>query len=90
MEATTPSASVRRVPTGRGDPNPTGVFVVTAPDEPDVVVRLTPGTAKRWRCGACQYRSATTDCPHTFAVGIYLAETELGLTRLPDLEAAHA
>lgn len=63
---------------------PTGVFVVTDGDD-DAVVRLTPARAGRWRCSACQIRSASTDCLHIFAVAIHLAETELGLTLREDI-----
>lgn len=71
------------------DERPTAMFVVTNDDGSEVVVRFTPGTGHRWRCGCPAGRSQSVSCLHTFSVAIHLAETELGLTRIPELELAH-
>ena len=68
---------VHRVPTtSRSRGRPAGLFIVTEPDRTEVVVRFCPSTANApplWRCTGCDTRSRTTDCLHTFSVGIHLA-----------------
>jgi hypothetical protein len=59
-------------------------FVTVEDADGEVRVRWRFGRAQGWRCDACG-PMATTDCRHTFAAGLLLAEELLGLTRNPEL-----
>lgn len=62
----------------------TEIFVRVDDPAGPVRVRWRLGRAQPWRCDACG-AMATTDCRHTFAAGLLLAEELLGLSRLPEL-----
>ncbi|WP_395691517.1 hypothetical protein [Nocardioides sp.] len=55
------------------------LVLVTDPDVGCIAVRWCPERPARWRCKACGPMD-TTDCLHTFAAGVRLAEHLFGLT----------
>lgn len=61
------------------------LVIVTDPDVGPVNVRWSLGRAQAWRCRECGPMSHT-DCLHTFAAAVLLAEHLLGLTRSPELQ----
>jgi len=52
----------------------------------DVLVRYRLGHP--WRCEACGPQVYANGCHHVFAAALVLAQTYLGLDRLPELEPA--
>lgn len=61
---------------------------VEDPERGAVSVRWRLGRADPWRCAACG-PSTEANCPHTFSAALLLAETLLGLTRVPELNTTH-
>ena len=66
------------------NPKAASRLVVVEDDGTSLRVRWQFGRKPTWRCDACGPMDGA-DCPHTFAAGLALAESLLGLTRVPQL-----